>query len=94
MHWMALLLIHTLKLYTLTSGKIVSPVTYFPNNSIFYSRIFNITLIPVTPNLNGKIFKDEAPGSPELGQAWFLCFTEAAIQSHVLTATPVVYCGV
>lgn len=32
-----------------------------------------------------KIFKDETSGAPELGQAWFLCFTEAVIQSLVLT---------
>lgn len=77
---------HDLKLQLevskLASGKIVSQVTNFPNDSILHSRIFTITLTAVTPNTNGKIFKDKPLGSPELGQARFLYFTVAAIQSQ------------
>lgn len=77
---------HDLKLQLevskLASGKIVSQVTNFPNDSILHSRIFTITLTAVIPNTNGKIFKDKPLGSPELGQARFLYFTVAAIQSQ------------
>lgn len=83
------LCMHDLKLQLevskLASGKIVLQVTNFLNDSILHSRIFTITLTAVIPNTNGKIFKDKSPGSPELGQVWFLHFTVAAIQSQVLT---------